>query len=225
MLFLSGATVPVVPSLPGSPVAGSLVYYNNSFHGYNGSGWLVLNNNNLTKTDVGLGNVDNTSDANKPVSSATQTALNGKASTGSIVSSGLTTTTATILGRTTASTGAIEQLSGTSATALLDSFTTSLKGLVPASGGGSVNYLRADGSWTSPADSPVLGRTLTYSNGALVTVTLYLDAAKTQLYRTITLVRTGSVLTSVETRNSGGTLISTKTLSYTSNVLTGVVIS
>lgn len=34
----------------------------------------------LTKSDVGLTNVDNTSDANKPVSSATQTALNAKAS-------------------------------------------------------------------------------------------------------------------------------------------------
>lgn len=34
----------------------------------------------LDKTAVGLGNVDNTSDANKPVSSATQTALNGKTS-------------------------------------------------------------------------------------------------------------------------------------------------
>lgn len=34
----------------------------------------------LSKTDVGLANVDNTSDANKPVSTATQTALNGKAS-------------------------------------------------------------------------------------------------------------------------------------------------
>ena len=32
----------------------------------------------LTKSDVGLGNVDNTSDANKPVSTATQTALNAK---------------------------------------------------------------------------------------------------------------------------------------------------
>lgn len=32
----------------------------------------------LTKSDVGLANVDNTSDANKPVSTATQTALNGK---------------------------------------------------------------------------------------------------------------------------------------------------
>ena len=33
------------------------------------------------KTDVGLGNVDNTSDANKPVSTATQTALNAKQTT------------------------------------------------------------------------------------------------------------------------------------------------
>ena len=32
----------------------------------------------ITKTMVGLGNVDNTSDANKPVSTATQTALNAK---------------------------------------------------------------------------------------------------------------------------------------------------
>lgn len=33
----------------------------------------------LVKDDVGLSNVDNTSDADKPVSTATQTALNGKA--------------------------------------------------------------------------------------------------------------------------------------------------
>ena len=36
----------------------------------------------LTKTAVGLGNVDNTSDVNKPISTATQTALNGKSNTG-----------------------------------------------------------------------------------------------------------------------------------------------
>lgn len=35
----------------------------------------------LTKTDIGLSNVDNTSDANKPISSATQTALNAKQDT------------------------------------------------------------------------------------------------------------------------------------------------
>lgn len=35
----------------------------------------------VSKSDVGLGNVDNTSDANKPISDATQTALDGKAAT------------------------------------------------------------------------------------------------------------------------------------------------
>ena len=37
-----------------------------------------LGNVNITKANIGLGNVDNTSDANKPVSTAQQTALNAK---------------------------------------------------------------------------------------------------------------------------------------------------
>lgn len=40
------------------------------------------NPHGTTKTDIGLGNVDNTSDTNKPISTATQTALDGKANTG-----------------------------------------------------------------------------------------------------------------------------------------------
>jgi hypothetical protein len=47
---------------------------------------------------VGLGNADNTSDANKPISTATQTALDGKAAIGPIGSSGVTMT-AGVLGR------------------------------------------------------------------------------------------------------------------------------
>jgi hypothetical protein len=39
---------------------------------------------------------------------------------------------------------------GTETTALLDTFTNSLKGLVPASGGGTTNFLRADGTWVAP---------------------------------------------------------------------------
>lgn len=38
----------------------------------------------VTKGDVGLGNADNTSDLNKPISTATQTALNAKANTSSL---------------------------------------------------------------------------------------------------------------------------------------------
>ena len=39
----------------------------------------VSNPHSVTKSQVGLGNVDNTSDANKPISTATQTALDAKA--------------------------------------------------------------------------------------------------------------------------------------------------
>lgn len=39
------------------------------------------NPHSVTKAQVGLGNVDNTSDANKPISTATQTALNAKENT------------------------------------------------------------------------------------------------------------------------------------------------
>lgn len=46
----------------------------------------------LTKSDVGLANVDNTSDANKPVSTATQTALNNTVSSGSVVGNDLVLT-------------------------------------------------------------------------------------------------------------------------------------
>lgn len=41
----------------------------------------IMSNHALTKSDVDLANVDNTSDANKPVSTATQTALDGKVPT------------------------------------------------------------------------------------------------------------------------------------------------
>lgn len=57
--------------------------------------------------------------------------------------------TASLLGRTTAGAGAPEVLSAAQATALLDAFTSALKGLVPASGGGTTNFLRADGTWAA----------------------------------------------------------------------------
>ncbi len=58
--------------------------------------------------------------------------------------------TSTIKGRVTAGTGDPEDLTGTQATTLLDEFTSALKGLAPASGGGTTNYLRADGTWAQP---------------------------------------------------------------------------
>ncbi|MFO1201058.1 MAG: DUF2793 domain-containing protein [Tabrizicola sp.] len=58
--------------------------------------------------------------------------------------------TATLKGRATAGTGSPEDLTGTQATALLDLFGTAAKGLAPASGGGTTNFLRADGTWAAP---------------------------------------------------------------------------
>jgi len=68
----------------------------------------------VTKSMVGLENVDNTSDANKPISSATQTALNAKAPLASPVFTGTATipsgssiSSLTITSGTIASTGSI----------------------------------------------------------------------------------------------------------------------
>jgi len=59
--------------------------------------------------------------------------------------------TARILGRVTAATGNIEELTATQATTLINVFTSALKGSAPASGGGTTNFLRADGTWAAPA--------------------------------------------------------------------------
>jgi hypothetical protein len=65
--------------------------------------------------------------------------------------------TGTFKGRSAAGSGSPENLTGTQATSLLDEFTSGLKGLVPASGGGTDNFLRADGSWAAPAGAAPLG--------------------------------------------------------------------
>ena len=61
--------------------------------------------------------------------------------------------TSSFLGRITAATGDPEVLTGTQATTLLNVFTSSLKGLAPASGGGTTNFLRADGTFAAPPGS------------------------------------------------------------------------
>lgn len=72
--------------LAGSPVTG---VKGNSESSYR------RGNVNITKSDIGLGNVDNTSDANKPISIAQQAALNLKQN---ITDNSLTTTNKTIPG-------------------------------------------------------------------------------------------------------------------------------
>lgn len=77
------------------------------------------------------------------------------------------TATSRILGRITAGAGVIEELTGTQATTLLDVFSSTLKGLAPLSGGGTANFLRADGTWTvPPAGSPISTQVDDTSTGA-----------------------------------------------------------
>lgn len=94
--------------------------------------------------------------------------------------------TATIKGRATAGDGAPEDLTSAQATALLNSFTAGAKGLAPASGGGTTNFLRADGAWAAPSSSGGLpsatavglliingeGQTFSYSGGVRRQLTL-----------------------------------------------------
>ena len=54
------------------------------------------------------------------------------------------------LGRISGADGIIEELTKAQATSLMNVFTDSLQGVVPASGGGSTNFLRADGQWAAP---------------------------------------------------------------------------
>jgi hypothetical protein len=59
----------------------------------------------------------------------------------------------TIRGNNTGSSAAPLDLTIAQTTAMLNTFTSSLQGVVPASGGGTVNFLRADGSFAAPAPS------------------------------------------------------------------------
>jgi len=61
----------------------------------------------------------------------------------------------TYKGNNTGSTSNAADITGTQLTADLDLFTTSLQGVVPGSGGGSTNFLRADGTWAAPAGAGI----------------------------------------------------------------------
>lgn len=60
----------------------------------------------------------------------------------------------TVLGNVSGGSAAPIPLNTAQHTTLVDVFTTSAKGAAPASGGGTVNFLRADGSWAVPASGP-----------------------------------------------------------------------
>lgn len=68
-------------------------------------------------------------------------------------------------------------LTATEATALLDVFTSALKGLVPASGGGTTTFLRADATFASPTVAGMVLQVLQnqYTTNADITTVIPLD--------------------------------------------------
>lgn len=108
-------------------------------------------------------------------------------------------TTARILGRVTAGSGDPEQLTGTEVTTLLDTFTSSLKGLAPASGGGTTNFLRADGTWAAPSGGGGGGNTQIYidqspDNGTYGAITGSINGSNTVFTVSQAVYITGSLV-------------------------------
>lgn len=61
-----------------------------------------------------------------------------------------------LIGRISGGVGDMEILTGSQATTMLDVFSSTIAGIVPFSGGGTVNFLRADGTWSPPGTGATL---------------------------------------------------------------------
>jgi hypothetical protein len=114
----------------------------------------------LTKSDVGLANVDNTADASKPVSTA-------QAAADALKADKTTTVTATAPVTATGNLGAL--------TVAVSDFTVSARGTVPTPGGTSTGrFLRDDATW-SPPPGGISGASgvfpFTYNTSILETIT------------------------------------------------------
>lgn len=129
-----------------------------------------------------------------------------------------------IIGNNTGSPATPIALTVAQTTAMLDVFTTSLKGLAPASGGGTTNFLRADGTWAAPTAAPGGSTTqLQYNNaGAFggVGISAY-DATNGTLTFTSTTSASGSnlrmlatYLTTTGTMSSGEAVEAVKAYVY-----------
>lgn len=73
----------------------------------------------------------------------------------------------TIKGNNTAGSAAPIDLTQAQFTAMINNFTSALAGDVPASGGGTTNFLRADGSWAAPSGGGNVSTTTMTTNGAV----------------------------------------------------------
>ena len=69
----------------------------------------------------------------------------------------------TVIGNNTGSSATPIALTKAQLTAMINQFSSSLSGVVPASGGGTANFLRADGNWTQPTGTGTVSSATQYS--------------------------------------------------------------
>jgi hypothetical protein len=155
----------------------------------------------ITSTQIANATITSTQIANATIT-GTQLAANTVAN-GNLATVPATTVKGSIAG------GTPSDLTATQLTTLCNAFTSSLSGCAPASGGGTTNFLRADGSWTVPAgvtQSLVLLNTVTASNSAALADTTSL----TSTYNTYMVVLTdiipvtNSVQAALQISTNGG---------------------
>lgn len=183
------------------------------------------------KTDLGLQNVDNTSDANKPVSSATQTALDAKAAT-SHTQSASTISDSTTAGRAllTAADASAQRTAlglGTAATTAATDYATAAQGVTNGNShdhnggdGAQIAYSSLSGLPTLPTGTNTGDQTIANTSDATShTVTLSGSGGSVQFVEgsNITLTTTGTsgagVVTIASTASGSGTVTSASVVS------------
>ena len=121
--------------------------------------------------------------------------------------------TLTIKGNNTGSTANALDLTVAQVNAILPVFTSSLNGLAPSSGGGTTNFLRADGTWAAPSGSggTVTSVSVVSANGLAGTVATATSTPAITLSTTVTgiLQGNGTAISAASTTGSGSVVLAT----------------
>ena len=126
--------------------------------------------------------------------------------------------TNTFKGRVAGGTGNPTDLTQAEATSMLNTFTSTLNGLTPLSGGGTTNYLRADGTWAEPASGGGMTNPMTTQGDVIYGGT---SGAPTRLAKgtaaQVLTMNTGATAPEWTTPSSGGSGASTASFLYSAD--------